>query len=334
MNRFRKATREQLKLRMALVGPTGSGKTYTGLAVAAGLGGRTAVIDSENRSASRYADRFDFDVVELGDFEPQNYIDLIREAEREYDNLLIDSLSHAWMGKGGVLEMVDKAGARAQGNNFAGWRTVTPKHNELVDALIRCRCHLIVTMRAKTEYVIEEDGRGKKVPRKIGMQPVQRDGLEYEFDIVGDMDCENRLVVSKTRWSEIAGAVIDRPGKTLGERLRSWLDAGVPAGPPQPSTNGVRGKIDSETPPTTPPPPLKSKEFEAFTGELAKLVPSPFKTKAEAWAEAVLAAGPGWNAETLKTCQDKGVLDGILAKLRPASPAPAAEPPQEVEVEI
>ena len=95
--------------------------------------------------------------------------------------LIIDSLSHAWAGKDGALELVDKAAARERGNSFAAWRHVTPLHNAMVDAIIGARLHIIVTMRSKVEWVIEKDERGKAVPRKIGLQPVQREGLEYEF---------------------------------------------------------------------------------------------------------------------------------------------------------
>jgi hypothetical protein len=107
-------------------------------------------------------------------------------------------------------------------------------HNALVDAMLRSRMHIIATMRVKTEYVIEEDSRGKKVPRKIGMAPVQRDGLEYEFDVVADLTLDNEMLVSgKTRCSDLKGGIFKRPGADVAKILASWLSTGAePAAPP------------------------------------------------------------------------------------------------------
>ena len=164
-------------------------------------------------------------MLELKSFSPTDYVNAINAAEQAgYDILIIDSLTHAWSGKNGALELVDKATARLKsGNSFAAWREVTPLHNQMVDAIMASKLHVIATLRSKTEYVMEEDSRGRKVPRKIGMAPIQRDGLEYEFDVVGDMDWENRLIVTKTRCPELAGAVINRPGKSLPIPLRRGL---------------------------------------------------------------------------------------------------------------
>lgn len=237
---FRKAVKALRKARIALIGPSGSGKTYTALEIATGLagpGGRIALIDTENASASLYADRFDFDTLNLDTFSPKVYTEAIRAAEEAgYDVIIIDSLSHAWAGKDGALEQVDKAAARAKGNTFAAWREVTPQHNALVDALVRCKAHVVVTMRAKTEYVVEKDEKtGRTTPRKVGMAPIQRDGLEYEFDIVADMDLEHRFIVSKSRMSDLADEVITRPTAELGERIRIWLEDGDPVPEPAPA---------------------------------------------------------------------------------------------------
>lgn len=227
---FQKATKEQVRLRMALVGPSGSGKTYTALNVGQHLGGRVAVIDSEHGSARKYADTFNFDVLELDTFSPLTYVEAISAAAAAgYDVLVVDSLSHAWTGKEGALEQVDIATARGKsGNKFAdGWREVTPMHNQLIDAIIAAPLHVIATMRVKTEYVIEENDRGKKVPVKVGLAPVQRSGMEYEFDIVGDIDHDHRLVVTKSRCAPLADAVISRPGKDLADTLAAWLSSGA-----------------------------------------------------------------------------------------------------------
>ena len=222
---FQQATKKRAKGRLALIGPPGSGKTYSALTIAQYLGKKIAVIDTEHGSASKYADIFDFDVVELDSFSPQIYAGKIHEAEAAgYDVLVIDSLSHAWAGRDGCLELVDKAAARSKSHNsFAAWREVTPHHNALVEAILSCRCHVFVTMRSKVEYVVEDDGRGRKVPRKVGMAPIQRDGLEYEFDVVGDMDQENTLIVTKSRCPKLTGAVVKKPGREFAEIFADWL---------------------------------------------------------------------------------------------------------------
>lgn len=243
---FAKATKTQSRLRLALIGPSGSGKTYTALTIAQYLGQRVAVIDTERGSASKYADIFTFDVLNLETFSPLTYVEAIKAAEAAgYDVLVIDSLSHAWMGKDGALEQVDSSTKRSQSrNSYTAWREVTPMHNALIDAMLQSRCHIIGTMRTKTEYVIEEDERGKKVPRKVGMAPVQRDGLEYEFDVVGDMDLENNFLVSKTRCPALAGKVFKKPGKPLADILHAWLSDGETP-PPAPENSGVRVDIDA-----------------------------------------------------------------------------------------
>ena len=230
---FKRAKKSQAKLRLGLIGPSGSGKTYTALSLASGLGKKIAVVDTEHKSAALYADEFGpYDTEQLTSFEVENYVEAIELATREgYDVLIIDSLSHAWAGKGGILEFVDKA-AKRTGNNFAGWRDATPKHNLLVESILAAPIHVICTLRSKVEHIVETV-KGRSQVRKVGMQPVQRDGLEYEFTIVGDLTQEHDLIVTKTRAAFLADAVINKPGRKLGEQLHEWLDAGEAAPPPE-----------------------------------------------------------------------------------------------------
>lgn len=230
---FQKATKKKAKLRLALMSPAGYGKTYTALAIGTVLGQRVAVIDTERGSSELYSDRFSFDVLSLDTFSPQNYIDAIHAAEKAgYDVLVIDSLSHGWSGIGGALEQVDNIAARSTSKNkFAAWREVTPLHNALVDAILRSPLHIIATMRVKTEWVLEEDERGKKVPVKKGLQPIQRDGLEYEFTVVADLHENHSMTVSKTRCDALDGKVFRKPGRDVAELLLSWLNDGAEAGP-------------------------------------------------------------------------------------------------------
>jgi hypothetical protein len=228
---FSRASKEQAKARIALTGPTGSGKTYTALVAATDLGKQIAVIDTERGSASKYADEFTFDTVQLTSFEPSALVDALAvAAHAEYDVLVVDSFSHFWSGAGGILEQVDNAAKRSGGgNSFAGWKEARPMERAMLDALLAYPGHVIVTMRTKTEYVVDSDERGRKVPRKVGLKPEQRDGIEYEFDIVGDLDQENTLVISKSRAKSLSGLVIRKPDARFAEAVLEWLDAGRPA---------------------------------------------------------------------------------------------------------
>ena len=232
---FRKAERRQAKLRLGLIGPSGSGKTYGALLIAQGLGGKIALIDSENGSGELYANMCDYDVCQLTpEFTPQKYILAIHEAERMgYDVIIIDSLSHAWAGAGGVLEMVDKR--KGRGNDFAAWRDVTPQHNALVDAMLQSPCHIIATMRSKTAYDMEKDERtGKVKPVKIGLAPVQREGMEYEFTVVLDIDQQRHLAeATKDRTSLFDGKIFQIT-PDVGAQLKAWLETGLPAEQIQP----------------------------------------------------------------------------------------------------
>ncbi len=263
---FKRATKAQARARIALCGPAGSGKTFSALALACSLGQRVAVIDTERGSASKYAGRFAFDVLELQSFETHRYVEAIADAEREgYDVIVVDSLSHAWSGKGGALEQVDRKRGGA-GSSFDAWRTVTPQHNALVDAMLRSRAHVVATMRTKTEYVVEQVN-GRAVPRKIGLAPVQRDGVEYEFDVVGDLDVDHRLTITKSRCEALADQVIDRPGRQLATVLREWLDDGVA---PQHARVQQQPEAPHEPPPREPDPePQAAVPALELTGELS-----------------------------------------------------------------
>lgn len=245
---FTKATRTRSKLRLALDGPSGSGKTYTSLIAATVManGGRIAVIDTERGSASLYSDKFSFDVLELDTFSPEVYTRAIHAAEKAgYDVIVIDSLSHAWEGEGGALDLVDQAAARIRGNSYAAWKDVTPLQRQMVDAMLQSPAHIIVTMRSKMDYVQDKDDKGKTTIRKVGMAPVQRSGMEYEFTIVCDMDIDHKLIVSKSRCEVVADKVVTRPGDEFFEVIKTWLNEGeapeqkpMPT-PETPATNGA-----------------------------------------------------------------------------------------------
>jgi hypothetical protein len=235
---IKKATRKQLKLRMALDGPSGSGKTYTALRFAFTLASspdKVGVIDTENRSASKFIGEhpdgfpWEFSVVELDSFHPQYYIDSIAAFEAAgTEVLVIDSLSHAWDGVDGLLELHDKATRSSRsGNSWTAWRDVTPFHNRLIQAILRSKMHIIATMRSKMDYVQEKDEKGNTQIKKVGMAPIQRAGMEYEYDIVCDMDWGHNLLVSKSRCNPIDGKMEFKPGPSFMVPVKAWLDEGV-----------------------------------------------------------------------------------------------------------
>lgn len=230
---IRKATRKNIKLRLGLMGPTGSGKTFTALSIAEALSltqpkARILLADTERASSERYAEGkpFDFDIVPL---EPPYHPDIvgqvIKMAGSDYDVVIFDSLTHLYIGAGGLLEVVDAAGKRARGNTYAGWKEGTPVWNRMIDSIIAAPIHTIITMRSKMDY-IQTERDGKKTIEKVGMGAIVREGFEYEMDIVGDLDQENVMTITKSRMSDIAKGSFRNPGYDLGKLMLEWTQSG------------------------------------------------------------------------------------------------------------
>lgn len=229
---FAKATKKAAKGRVALDGPSGSGKTYTALTMATALGDRIAVIDTEHGSASKYADLFEFDTLGLHRYSPQILIDALAAAGTAgYEVVVIDSLSHFWMGTDGMLEQVDKASRSSQERHgMSGWKAMRPVERQMVESLLAYPGHVICTLRVKSDWV-EGERNGRKTMTKVGTKAEQREGLEYEFDLVGSMDLSNELTVVKSRCPALSGEIVSRPGRAFAETFKAWLDDGEQAGP-------------------------------------------------------------------------------------------------------
>jgi hypothetical protein len=284
---FRKAERHAVKARIALAGPSGSGKTYTGLVLGSALvnGGRLAVLDTEKGSSELYADEFDFDVLHLDPpFSPERYVAGITAAvEGGYAVVLIDSLSHAWSDEGGVLDIVDQEAARTQGNKFAAWRKGTPEQQKLINGLIRSPIHMIVTMRSKQDYALDHDDKGRTRVRKLGLAPIQREGVEYEFSVFGELDLDHTLSISKSRYKTLQDLVVKKPGPDFARQVLREVEVGEPSGaaeteaageaqesvPDDPGTasSDHPAKQDSPTAPAPAAAPDQTKEPEASIGE-------------------------------------------------------------------
>jgi hypothetical protein len=231
---FTKAVRKKARLRLALTGPSGAGKTMSALRLAKGMGGRIALIDTEHGSASLYADVADFDTLELAaPFSPESYIDAIKAAEASgYDVLIIDSITHEWNGKGGILEIHERECSVTK-NSYTAWAKVTPRHNAFIEAILQARLHVIVTMRSKQDFVLVEGKNGKQVPQKVGLAPIQRDGFEYEMTTVLDVGIDGNLAVGskdRTRLFLREPMVVS---EQHGKQLMQWLEAGEDRPVPQ-----------------------------------------------------------------------------------------------------
>src|ERR1051326_4452391 len=174
---IRKAEKRQQKLRLAMFGPSGSGKTYTALRIAKGMGGSILVLDTEHGSASKYADRFEFDTIDLDDKTIDTYLlGFEAAAQGKYPIVIVDSLSHGWEE---LLEEVDKiAKAKYRGNTWSAWSEGTPKQKKMINAILTYPGHVICTMRSDTAWDQEKDDRGKIKPVKVGLKPRGGKGIE------------------------------------------------------------------------------------------------------------------------------------------------------------
>lgn len=225
---FKKASRKRIKLKTAITGPAGSGKTTSSIRLARGLAGpdgKIALIDTENGSASLYSDRYDFDVCEIAPpFDHQKFIEAIEAAASAgYDVVIIDSASHFWEG---ILEYKDKLDRRG-GNSFMNWNEAGRQFKGILNAVLQSPIHVICCLRSKIDYVIEQDGKGKALPKKVGLAPIMRDGVEYEFTTVFDIDLTHNAATSKDRTGLFTDRIFQITEETGGQ-LAKWLDSAEP----------------------------------------------------------------------------------------------------------
>lgn len=234
---FQKATRKQIKLKLALCGQSGGGKTYSALRLAGGMGSKIALIDTENGSASLYSDRFNFDTMDIHPpFTHDKFIQGVKDAvEAGYDVLIIDSASHFWEG---ILEYKSKLDARG-GNSYTNWSDAGNKFKGILDAILQSDIHIICCLRSKMDYVLETNDRGKQVPKKVGLAPIMRDGIQYEFTTVWDIDAAHQASVSKDRTGLFQDK-IELITEDHGKRLIEWLSTGAKPAVADPPTVGGR----------------------------------------------------------------------------------------------
>jgi energy-coupling factor transporter ATP-binding protein EcfA2 len=333
---FEQAERTRLWLRCALFGPSGSGKTMTALRMAKGIadtmGGRYAVIDTEARSAAKYADRFTFVGENLNEKTVDHYIAAMNEAAKAgCQVLVIDSLSHAWR------ELTDEVDRIAQNsaskNTFSPWAKVNPKQKRFIDAILNFPGHIIATMRSKTEWVIGEGRNGKTAPEKMGLAPEQGKGIEYEFDLLVELNQRHQGVITKDRTGKFQDETIDKPGEEFGVALYEWLSSGNAVLPPVPPVDtppetvaaGNTKKATAQPKTTQPAAPTGYKAAGAAViaeiGEILNAVTAAgqpcFLEDDKAEARQIVAAVKA-DAEGLKKLREfKAFLAGERAKREP-----------------
>ncbi len=221
---LQKASRKKAKIKMCLNGPSGSGKTYSSLLIAHGLcndWSKIAVIDSENHSSELYSHHGEYNVLQLSaPYTPEKYVQAIEACgQAGMQVIIIDSISHEW-------EYIIEAHASLPGNSFTNWQKIGLRHKVFIQAILGSKAHIIATTRTKQDYVLNERN-GKMVPEKVGLKSIQREGLDYEFTLVFDLNMKNRATASKDR----TGLFFGKPEQILsietGRDIYNWCNAGV-----------------------------------------------------------------------------------------------------------
>ena len=221
---IRKAERKKAKIKMALQGSAGSGKTYSSLLIAYGLCGnwsKIVIIDTENNSADLYSNLGDYSVLNItSPYTPEKYVEAIEMCLKAgMEVIIVDSISHCW-------DYLIEIHANMQGNSFTNWSKITPRQNAFVNALLQANAHIIVTMRVKQDYVLNLKD-GKHVPEKVGLKAVQRDGVDYEFTLVLDINIKHYATASKDRTNLFADKPEFKIAADTGEQILNWCNSGV-----------------------------------------------------------------------------------------------------------
>ncbi len=224
---FKKAERKQAKLKLGLTGASGLGKTYSALAIASGMSDKIALVDTEAGSASLYSHIFDFDTHTINpDYTIPKYLDAIKAAEEAgFEVLIIDSISHGWAGDGGLLAKKEALDLKDSKGKFSNWGAITKEQESFKSAILHCKMHLICTMRSKQEYALQMNDKGKMEPVKMGLAPIQRDGIEYEFTSILDMRAKGFAIATKDRTGLFNNEYFT-PSADTGKSLMTWLMEG------------------------------------------------------------------------------------------------------------
>jgi hypothetical protein len=301
---FIRATRKRVKLKLAITGPSGSGKTYSALRLATGLGGKIALIDTENASASLYSEKFNFDTVDITPpFDDAKFVAAVKDAvDGGYSTVIIDSASHFWEG---ILEYKSRLDARPGSNSYTNWNEAGKRFKSILDSVLQSPIHLIACMRSKMDYILEDNAKGKKVPVKVGLAPIMRDNTEYEFAIVFDVAMDHAAKTSKDRsglFSDSLFQITEDTGKTL----LKWVEHGAePAVADPPKIGGASPGIAK--------PPTRAQVDSGWTDE-QKTEAGSLRTELAAIPGGTEAFSKLWRQ--MKNDAPSSVIDALANKLR------------------
>lgn len=227
---LKKASRKKAKIKLGLSAVSGGGKTYSALLIAYGLcgdWGKVAVIDTEHMSAELYSHLGDYNVIPLeAPYSPERYIQAIKTCEDAgMEVIIIDSITHEWDGKGGILNIADGM----TGNSFTNWAKLTPRHQAFIDAILESKCHVLTTVRRKQDYEMGKDSSGKATVTKLGLKEITREGFEYELTVNLELDSKHNATSTKDRTGLFAGQPHFTPSIETGKLIREWCESGVDA---------------------------------------------------------------------------------------------------------
>lgn len=229
MSGLRKATRQKAKIRLGLSAVSGGGKTYSAILIAKGLAKgnleKVALIDTENGSGDLYAHLGDYNVLPLeAPFTPEKYIKAIKDCEDAgMEVIIIDSITHEWSGKGGILEIHGSM----TGNSFNNWGVITPRHDAFKQAILSSKCHIVTTVRRKQDYVMELNDKGKQAPTKVGLKEETREGFEYELTVNLELDQKHNATSSKDRTGLFMDKPFFTPSEETGRMILEWCESGA-----------------------------------------------------------------------------------------------------------
>jgi len=223
---LKKATRKAVKLKLNLSAPSGAGKTMGALRMAKGLVGdwsKIALIDTENGSGSLYSHLGEYNTVDLlPPFTPERYIEAITMCYKSgIECIIIDSTSHEWQTL--IEENQNLADTKFRGNTWSAWSKTTPRHDSFISAVLHTPVHIITCTRSKTETVMGDD---KKV-KKVGMKDQQREGWEYELTVSLEIDRDShKAYPSKDRTQLFEGKTAFLITEETGKLIRNWCEDG------------------------------------------------------------------------------------------------------------
>jgi len=326
-----RAQRSQARLRLGLTAPSGGGKTWSSLLLAKGIveallsaglpgtiEGKIGLIDTERKSSQLYSHLVPFDTIEMeAPYTVDRYLAALRQFEKAgYLVVIIDQVTHAWSGVGGILEVAEKMSKGQGGNSFNAWATATPEYQRFVDGLLASSCHLICTMRQKTKWEMTErqnaSGRMTKTPTRIGMAPEMRAGFEYEFTTLLGLSVEGNVATNLKDRSGVFGEignVVGRLDESWGRRLAAWLTTGAvlaedpDLGPPQERLGAVLAMAEKRINAAVTGPDL-ARVFEAVYREVRR-----FKEELEAGVvDTALGQVKAWYEKRKATFPDLQVL--------------------------